>query len=339
VGGSNECALKTVNILRTIVAKSKWSTAQDLIEKIKAHGAKIFSARPYELCISNVTKRILYFIREEYASSQFEEIKNKTDEKSMQVLLKKSSLIDINRAGVIRVFDEDEGQNELNETYNNLKSNVLESIKDLLDEITSIYSNVSDQAFEHVHSNEVIMTLGRSHTVLGFLIEAGRKRKFNVIVADSAPTYDGRDMALKLSQEGIETTLIPDTGIHAMMSRVNKVIVGTHAVLANGGLIAPSGTHMLALAAKYHSVPFLVCTGLYKLSPVYYSQDSFIELKNPSEVIDLEDVNDKGDISVFNPSRDYVPPELVSLYITNTGGYNPSYIYRLLAEYYHPEDF
>jgi len=183
------------------------------------------------------------------------------------------------------------------------------------------------------------MTLGRSHTVLGFLIEAGRKRKFNVIVADSAPTYDGRDMALKLSQEGIETTLIPDTGIHAMMSRVNKVIVGTHAVLANGGLIAPSGTHMLALAAKYHSVPFLVCTGLYKLSPVYYSQDSFIELKNPSEVIDLEDVNDKGDISVFNPSRDYVPPELVSLYITNTGGYNPSYIYRLLAEYYHPEDF
>jgi translation initiation factor eIF-2B subunit beta len=43
-------------------------------------------------------------------------------------------------------------------------------------------------------------------------------------------------------------------------------------------------------------------------------------------------------INAINPAWDYVPPELVSLYITNSGGHNPSYIYRLLAEYYHPED-
>ena len=39
------------------------------------------------------------------------------------------------------------------------------------------------------------------------------------------------------------------------MSRVNKVIIGTDRVLANGGLMAVSGTHALALAAKHHSVP------------------------------------------------------------------------------------
>jgi len=146
-------------------------------------------------------------------------------------------------------------------------------------------------------------------------------------------------MALNLAKEGIETILIPDSGIHAIMPRVNKVIVGTHYVLANGGLMAPAGTHILALAAKYRSVPFLVCTGLYKLSPDYPSQDSFTELKNPSEVLDFDEIsNINGEISVKNPVRDYVPPELVSLYITNTGGYMPAYIYRLLAEYYHPED-
>ena len=44
------------------------------------------------------------------------------------------------------------------------------------------------------------------------------------------------------------------------------------------------------------------------------------------------------------PSRvvqvfDYVPPELISLFVTDTGGYTPSYVYRLLAEYYSREDY
>ena len=39
------------------------------------------------------------------------------------------------------------------------------------------------------------------------------------------------------------------------MARVNKVIIGTHSVMANGGLKAICGTHTLALAAKHYSVP------------------------------------------------------------------------------------
>lgn len=39
------------------------------------------------------------------------------------------------------------------------------------------------------------------------------------------------------------------------MSRVNKVIIGTHTVMANGGLRAVSGSHIMALAAKHYSVP------------------------------------------------------------------------------------
>jgi translation initiation factor 2B subunit (eIF-2B alpha/beta/delta family) len=41
-----------------------------------------------------------------------------------------------------------------------------------------------------------------------------------------------------------------------MMARTNKVILGTHAVLANGGLIAFTGSHAVALAAKHHAVPY-----------------------------------------------------------------------------------
>lgn len=46
---------------------------------------------------------------------------------------------------------------------------------------------------------------------------------------------------------------------------------------------------------------------------------------------------DEG-VLVANPAFDYVPPDLVSLLITNIGAYHPSYVYRLLQEYYHPDD-
>jgi translation initiation factor eIF-2B subunit beta len=41
------------------------------------------------------------------------------------------------------------------------------------------------------------------------------------------------------------------------------------AVMANGGLLAESGAHNIAMAAKHHSVPVVVVAGLYKLSPLY----------------------------------------------------------------------
>lgn len=81
------------------------------------------------------------------------------------------------------------------------------------------------------------MTFGQSRTVQEFLKTAAQNRSFHVIVAEGAPSYRGRDMAEELAKSGIKTTLIPDSSIFALMSRVNKVIVGTKAcVFLNFGL-------------------------------------------------------------------------------------------------------
>ena len=37
-----------------------------------------------------------------------------------------------------------------------------------------------------------------------------------------------------------------------------QVLVGAHTLLANGGIIAPAGTALVALAAKKHAVPLVV---------------------------------------------------------------------------------
>jgi translation initiation factor eIF-2B subunit beta len=219
----------------------------------------------------------------------------------------------------------------------NFKQVVSSNIKELIHEISTIKEQVADQAMEHVHANEVILTFGHSNTTFHFLREvAKRDRKFEVVIAEGAPALQGHTMAQELAKAGISTTVISDAAIFGMMSRVNKVIVGCHAVLANGGILAPTGMHMVATAAKHHNVPFVVCTGMYKLAPVFpHDQYSFNELRCPAEVAGPSVPHNAA---VLNPSSDYVPPDMVSIFITNAGGHNPSYIYRLMADNYCMED-
>lgn len=107
---------------------------------------------------------------------------------------------------------------------------------------------------------------------------------------------------------------------------------------------------MAALAAKRHAVPFVVLVGLHKLSPLFPHAPgvSFNDLKSPSGIVGFDVVADgtmagvktEGAlVHVSNPEYDYIPPELVTIFVTDTGGYTPSYVYRLLAEYYKREDY
>ena len=44
-------------------------------------------------------------------------------------------------------------------------------------------------------------------------------------------------------------------------------------------------------------------------------------------------------VGTVTPAFEYVPPDLVTLFISNISGHAPSYVYRLLAEFYHPKDY
>jgi translation initiation factor eIF-2B subunit beta len=323
IEGSFNVAKETAKIMRMEISnKIRFNTLHEIISTIKQTGKRLVESQP--LASGNIIRRILYIVREEYQN--FSNIRQK--EHSLYLL--------------------GEGQQEMKEeeyhkpieNSKELKAAILVSLNELIDELQNMYRNIADQAIEHIHANEVIMTFGGSKTVEEFLKSAAKKRKFEVICVESSPSYRGHDLAISLSKLGIDTILIPDSAVFAMMARVNKVILGTHAVMANGGLIAPSGTHMIAVAAKHHKVPFVVCTGLYKLCPLYsFDQDTFNETKSPSSILKFEEAETLEKIHVQNPSYDYIPAELISIYITNIGGHNPSYIYRLLAEYYNPSDY
>ncbi len=137
-------------------------------------------------------------------------------------------------------------------------------------------------------------------------------------------------------------TIIPDSAVFAIMPKVNKVIIGTHAIMANGGLISYNGVYNVCLCAQMFSIPVIVVGGTFKLTPMYpFGNETFNEFISP-DMIYRNDSEHKGDISnmKFNtPKYDYVPPECITIYITNHGSQNPAYIYRLFAELYSQEDY
>ncbi|KAL3869378.1 hypothetical protein ACJMK2_042063 [Sinanodonta woodiana] len=324
VHGSFSVASKTVNLLVRVVSQSRWSSAKDLMDVVKKEGKKMMDAQPSETAIGNMVRRVLKIIREEYASA----LKGKSEEGDPQESLHNLLLA--------------EGQiDDYSRHFGNLKVSVIEAITELKSELDTSADSIAAQSLEHIHSNEVIMTAGKSRTVEAYLKNAARKRKFQVIVVECAPFYHGQELAVSLAKANIETTVINDSAVFAMMSRVNKVIIGTHTVMANGGLKAINGSHALALAAKHYSTPVIVCASIYKLSPQYlcsYDQDAFNKFLSPHDVMKFSEGEILSKVQITNPVFDYVPPELVTLFIFNIGGNAPSYVYRLLSELYHPDD-
>lgn len=267
---------------------------------IKEIGHRLTSAQPIELAIGNVVRRVLHLVREEamILARQGDSMGENIGDVSQVHHHHHHHLLPHTQVRLGKLLDDD--QHLMDETMlefwskgnvvASLKPVIIQVINELMDELESVYANISAQAIEHIHNNEIIMTTGKSKTVEEFLKAARRKRKFQVIVAEDAPTFSGQQMAKSLALHGIETTLVTDASIYAVMSRVNKVILGTHAILANGGLIAGSGSHMMAAAAKYHHIPVVVLSGLYKLSVLQpFDEDMFNLCVGPSSVLKFEE--------------------------------------------------
>ncbi|CAN8002178.1 unnamed protein product [Ixodes hexagonus] len=313
----------TLAVMVRLVRERPWQLAGQLLDLLRHEGAALARVDPTETAVGNVVRRVLKLVRDDYASMccgrQVE-----GDSESLQKL----------------VSAKDDSVDDYSRPQPELRERLLESLDELDRELALSRENIAAQALEHIHSGQVIMTTGRSGTVEAFLRRAATERTFQVIVTESAPAFSGLELARALSRAGIRVTVVPDSAVLAMMPRVSKVIVGTHSVMADGGLKAPCGTHALALAARQCAVPLIVVAPAFKLTPQYLcseDQEAFQRFVSPERVARFETAS--GAVQLVAPAFDYVPPDLVPLLVLNSGGNAPSYVYRLLSEMYHPDDF
>ncbi|GFO39087.1 translation initiation factor eif-2b subunit beta [Plakobranchus ocellatus] len=321
---SCDVAINTIDLLIRIISQAKFSNARELLKHVRAEGSYLQAGDPSENIIGNMIRRVLKIIREEYRAILSQDAGGEATIKFEDVSIAESK------------------EDDYAKPTPNLKAFVIEAISELKTEIEGGAKNIADLAPNYINENDIILTIGRSRTVEAFFKHAALKKiKFQVLVSECAPFFHGHEMAKNLAEAKINTTLITECQIGTIMPRVNKVIIGTHSFMANGGLKAVTGTNILALLAKEHNKHVIVCSSLYKLSPLFHStlkHASFNKFASPNELLDYEDAELLSKVEVIAPIFDYVPPDLVSMVVSNNGPQSVSYVYRLVKDYYHPDD-
>ncbi len=80
---------------------------------------------------------------------------------------------------------------------------MIDKVREALEEIEISRENVTNQAKEHINDNDLILTYSTSETLLQFFKEASKTVKFELIVLETAPTYEGHKTARQLAEAGI----------------------------------------------------------------------------------------------------------------------------------------
>ncbi|KAM7344239.1 eukaryotic translation initiation factor 2B subunit delta isoform 2-T2 [Cochliomyia hominivorax] len=174
-----------------------------------------------------------------------------------------------------------------------------------------------------INNGDVILTFGCS-SLINYICEEAKKRKvdFRVIVVDSRPFCEGQELLRRLTANEIPCSYVLINAVSFVMPEVTKVLLGAHALLANGYVMARTGTAQVALVARSFNVPVLVCCETHKFSERFQT-DAIVynELGNPDDIVVddkccLSNWQAKHKMSPLNLNYDITPPELVTAVVT-----------------------
>ncbi len=175
------------------------------------------------------------------------------------------------------------------------------------------------------HCNAGALATGGTGTALA-VIHACQKAGKNVAVFadETRPLLQGaRLTAWELVQEGINVTLICDNmaGLLMQQGKIQRVIVGTDRIAANGDVANKIGTYSVAVLAAHHSLPFYVAAPMSTFDPKTPNGESIpIEQRAAEEITEgFGRRTAPPGVAVCNPAFDVTPRELVTAYITDEG--------------------
>ncbi|KAK4138914.1 nagb/rpia/CoA transferase-like protein [Trichocladium antarcticum] len=371
----DECARATAQILRQVVAKSKWHDVDQLLSRVQSAGLRLTQAAPHEPVIGNIVRRVLGLIRDEACEDRNADDLGSEAASDIQSLAptapppQKPALVPIRPAPSIlttglqvskSMFNllsvADPGDTPMTgastpmsqaqpASVHALRSEVMDGIEEILDEIHQADDQIASFADIQIHPGDYVLVYQPSRTVEKFLIKAASKRRFTVIIGSLDPPSPSATEApyaalrKKLNAAGVQTINLASNGLMAYIPRVNKVIFGAKAVYQNGGLLVDSGSCIAAHAAHEYLKPVIVLCGVYKFCPEDPSDEvSQGALGNPSSFVSYGNGQAVNGLEIENTVTDYIPPELVDVYLTNLGPQTRHHLASILADHYKTED-
>lgn len=196
-------------------------------------------------------------------------------------------------------------------------------------------------ATSKISNGDVILTYGKNDLIRMILYQAiqEEKKDFRVIVVDSRPLLEGKDMIKDLIDAGIECTYILINSVSYVMKEVTKVFLGGSALMSDGSILGRVGTASIAMMAMSLKVPVLVCCETYKISSrVQLESITGNELGDPegltapSTSLKKWKEENPGNLRLLNLLYDLTPNEFVSGIVTEMGILPPTSVAVLLRE-------
>jgi len=186
---------------------------------------------------------------------------------------------------------------------------------------------ITTTTVNRINDGDTILIYGRSQLILRILLTAKEEgRNFRVMVVDNRPDLRGVNACERLTEADIPCSYVYiNSATYVMKDQITKVLLSADALLANGYVLGPVGTAMLALIAHKYNKPVIVCCETYKFSErVQTDSILFNELADPNDMLKtktgaaspLSDHADNHKVNLVNLVYDATPPTLVSIVIT-----------------------
>ncbi len=268
---------------------------------------------------------------------------NLSREEFVKKLLEKADYMASSRPTAVNLMWAVEKQKNIIKNSTSGINGIVEELKQngikLEDEDIAINKKIGDYGAEVVPKGATILTHCNAGglatvgygTALGVVRSAFAKDNTIQVFADETrPRQQGaRITTLELTMDGIPTTLITDGMCSYFMKKgmIDMVCVGADRIAANGDTANKIGTYTLAIAAKYHNIPFYIAAPLSTIDPSIKSGDEIpIEERAREEVTHINGkIICAPEVNIINPGFDVTPHELITGIITEAGILRPDY--------------
>lgn len=168
------------------------------------------------------------------------------------------------------------------------KTDICEAIDTFIRErITVADTAIASTASSKIRNGSTIVTYAKSSIVEQTLLRAHESgTRFKVIVIDSRPLHEGKNLARSLAHAGIEVQYMLLEGQAFAVKDADLVLLGAHAMMANGRLYSRVGTAAVAMSAHFRDVPVIVCCESIKFTD-RVALDSIVlnEIAPPGELL------------------------------------------------------
>lgn len=176
-----------------------------------------------------------------------------------------------------------------------------------------------------------ILAFDYSSSVAAILRELSERGESPTVVVPEARTLDGgRRYVDDLRHSPLHFELVPDAAIGSKTKGCDLALAGAETISAQGGCYNTTGTFLVGLACQYWRVPFYASTTLIKIDTRtlrgYRRPIPNLGSAHLGRLMEGWNIPHPAVVKVASPDLDYVPPELITGFVTEVGVLPPAAI-------------